>query len=629
MLKYILKRILLLIPVLIGATLIVFFVMDMTPGDPAVAKLGVDATAEQIEELREEMGLNDPFLVRYGRFVLNLVQGDLGTSYKTGLDVMQQIMQRIPYTFLLSFAALLFAVIVGIPAGIISARHQYTVFDNCTMVLTLIGASAPHFWLGLMGVIIFAVNLGWLPAAYTASGSLALGIILPMLTLGMNSTALVTRMTRSAMLDVMNQDYVDTARAKGVSERVVVFRHMLRNALIPIITVLGLQFGNLLGGAVTTETIFAWPGIGRYIVESISNKDTPCVLGAVVMLLGYCFGPRLLRLMNTPESCMDDAVLYIKIYFAGAIASMLYNMGAGILRAVGDSKRPLYFLIVASIVNIVLDIVLVAVIPLGVAGAAIATVASQVVSAVLTVRCIHGSQGMPWHLQLKNIRIERSVLLAICRIGLPGAAQSALYSISNMTIQSAINGFGTVAVAAWSVYGKIDFLFWMTVSSFGIAVTTFAGQNFGARQYDRVRRGTMTCLAMTAGTTLCISLALYPLAQLLFRLFSSDDAVVAQGVQMMHYLVPVYMTYICIEIFSGALRGCGDVRVPTIITVFAVCIMRIVWLAVALPFKHELSVVEFSYPLTWITATVLFAIYYTKGGWMQRCIAAQNAKTQG
>ena len=272
---------------------------------------------------------------------------------------------------------------------------------------------------------------------------------------------------------------------------------------------------------------------------------------------------------------------------------------------------------------------LVAVIPLGVAGAAIATVASQVVSAVLTVRCIHGSQGMPWHLQLKNIRMERSVLLAICRIGLPGAAQSALYSISNMTIQSAINGFGTVAVAAWSVYGKIDFLFWMTVSSFGIAVTTFAGQNFGARQYDRVRRGTMTCLAMTAGTTLCISLALYPSAQLLFRLFSSDDAVVAQGVQMMHYLVPVYMTYICIEIFSGALRGCGDVRVPTIITVFAVCIMRIVWLAVALPFKHELSVVEFSYPLTWITATVLFAIYYAKGGWMQRCIAAQNAKTQG
>ena len=284
MLKYIGQRLLLLIPVLIGATFIVFSVMDMTPGDPAVAKLGVDATIEQIEDLRDEMGLNDPFLVRYGRFMVNLVRGDLGTSYKTGLEVMDQIMQRMPYTFLLSFAALLFAIVVGIPAGIISARRQYTIFDNVTMVLTLIGASAPHFWLGLMGVILFAVKLKILPAAYSASGSLALGIILPMLTLGMNSTALVTRMTRSAMLDVMNQDYIDTARSKGISERTVVVRHMLRNARIPIITVVGLQFGNLLGGAVTTETIFAWPGIGRYIVESISNKDTPCVLGAVVML---------------------------------------------------------------------------------------------------------------------------------------------------------------------------------------------------------------------------------------------------------------------------------------------------------------------------------------------------------
>jgi len=351
--------------------------------------------------------------------------------------------------------------------------------------------------------------------------------------------------------------------------------------------------------------------------------------GAALTVLGIWSSRAVLVMMGTPEDVLGHAVTYINIYFLGMIPSLIYNIGSGILRAVGDSRRPLFFLISATMTNIVLDVVLVIGLDMGVAGAAAATVLSQVVSAVLTVRCIHGSQGMPWHLQLKNIRIERSVLLAICRIGLPGAAQSALYSISNMTIQSAINGFGTVAVAAWSVYGKIDFLFWMTVSSFGIAVTTFAGQNFGARQYDRVRRGTMTCLAMTAGTTLCISLALYPSAQLLFRLFSSDDAVVAQGVQMMHYLVPVYMTYICIEIFSGALRGCGDVRVPTIITVFAVCIMRIVWLAVALPFKHEISVVEFSYPLTWITATVLFAIYYAKGGWMQRCIAAQNAKTQG
>ena len=351
--------------------------------------------------------------------------------------------------------------------------------------------------------------------------------------------------------------------------------------------------------------------------------------GAALTVIGLLISRPVLRLMQTPDGIVGMASEYLQIYFLGMIPQMIYNMGTNILRAVGDSKRPLYFLIVASIVNIVLDIVLVAVIPLGVAGAAIATVASQVVSAVLTVRCIHGSQGMPWHLQLKNIRIERSVLLAICRIGLPGAAQSALYSISNMTIQSAINGFGTVAVAAWSVYGKIDFLFWMTVSSFGIAVTTFAGQNFGARQYDRVRRGVRVCLAMAACTTLVISFTFYNLAEVLFRLFSQDDAVVAVGVGMMHVLTPVYITYVCIEVLAGALRGCGDVRVPTLITVFFVCGLRMLWLFIAVPIRHEVATVEMSYPITWSLASALFILYYVKGGWMQRCAEKWEKKQAG
>ena len=398
----------------------------------------------------------------------------------------------------------------------------------------------------------------------------------------------------------------------------------------PILMLLN-AFAMLVGAGGAPRTAIALGQGDRQQAEKIiSNSFTVLMLFAVVLTIGFYAGaPALLRLFGASDATLPYALSYSRLYILGSVFVLLVLGMNPFITTQGFAKTSMLTTVIGAVINIILDPILIFGFGLGVRGAAIATVASQVVSAVLTVRCIHGSQGMPWHLQLKNIRIERSVLLAICRIGLPGAAQSALYSISNMTIQSAINGFGTVAVAAWSVYGKIDFLFWMTVSSFGIAVTTFAGQNFGARQYDRVRRGTMTCLAMTAGTTLCISLALYPSAQLLFRLFSSDDAVVAQGVQMMHYLVPVYMTYICIEIFSGALRGCGDVRVPTIITVFAVCIMRIVWLAVALPFKHELSVVEFSYPLTWITATVLFAIYYTKGGWMQRCIAAQNAKTQG
>ena len=214
MLRYIVRRLLMMIPVLIGATLIVFAIMDSSPGDPALSKVGVEASPEQVEELRESMGLNDPFFIRYGRFLLGLLHGDLGTSYKNDLSVMEQVMSRLPNTFILSFAALLFAMAVGIPVGIISARRQYTIFDNITMLLTLIGAAAPHFWLGLMGVIIFAVNLGWLPAAYSGSSPYLLCLILPMLTLGLNSTATITRMTRSAMLDVMNQDYIDTARAR-------------------------------------------------------------------------------------------------------------------------------------------------------------------------------------------------------------------------------------------------------------------------------------------------------------------------------------------------------------------------------------------------------------------------------
>ncbi len=348
--------------------------------------------------------------------------------------------------------------------------------------------------------------------------------------------------------------------------------------------------------------------------------------GAVLTVLGLVTSRGVLLLMQTPAEIIDAATLYLQIYFLGMIPQIIYNMGTNILRAVGDSKRPLYFLLIASLVNIVLDIVFVAGFSWGVAGAALATIISQLASAVLTIRCLAGSNGMPWHLTASRMRSDPAVLSDICRIGLPSAAQSALYSISNIVIQAAVNGFGTTAVAAWSVYGKIDFLFWMTVSSFGIAITTFAGQNFGAQLYDRVHRGTRVCLEMAAGTTVAISLALYPLAELAFRLFSQDDAVVAQGVQMMHFLVPTYITYVCIEIFSGALRGCGDVRVPTLITVFGVCGLRVAWLLLVVPRFHTILMVEASYPITWALASLLFAVYYLRGGWMQRCIAARTAK---
>ena len=204
-----------------------------------------------------------------------------------------------------------------------------------------------------------------------------------------------------------------------------------------------------------------------------------------------------------------------------------------------------------------------------------------------------------------------------------------MYNLSNMVIQSCMNGFGTDTIAAWGVYGKIDFVFWMTINSLGIAITTFVGQNFGARQYDRVRSGVRVCMAMAAGLTLLVSVSFYFGAEPLFRMFTQDNNVVAVGVQMMHVLTPVYITYISIEVLSGALRGCGDVRVPTLITVFFVCGLRMLWLFIAVPIRHEVATVEMSYPITWSLASALFILYYVKGGWMQRCAEKWEKKQAG
>ena len=347
-------------------------------------------------------------------------------------------------------------------------------------------------------------------------------------------------------------------------------------------------------------------------------------LGALLTVLGFASATPMMRLMGTPEEILADAALYLRIYSLGMIPQMLYNMGTNILRAIGDSKRPLYFLIAASLVNIVLDVVFIAVFGWGVAGAALATVLSQVASAVLTLRCIAGSEGTPWHIRAEKLRLHTEVLAAICMIGIPAAAQSAMYNVSNMLIQSSMNSFGTSTIAAWGVYGKIDFVFWMTINSLGIAITTFAGQNFGARQYDRVRNGVRVCMAMAAGVTLVISAVFYNAAEPLFRLFSQDDEVIAVGVGMMHVLTPVYITYISIEVLSGALRGCGDVRVPTLITVFFVCGLRVLWLTLMVPRYHTIATVELSYPLTWTLASLLFILYYKRGGWLTRCKAAKG-----
>ncbi len=280
--KYVIRRLILLIPVILGVTFIVFGIMYLTPGDPASIKLGEMAPPEQVEALREEMGLNDPFLVQYGRYVKKAVfEGDWGRSIQTNRPVFDDVMSRFPATLKLAITASVISIGLGIPIGIISATRQYTLIDSVTMVFALIGVSMPVFWLGLMLILVFSVKLKLLPSGGASSLK---HLILPAVTLGLSSTAIITRMTRSSMLEVIRQDYIRTARSKGVPERTVINKHALKNALIPVVTVIGLQFGGLLGGAVLTENVFSWPGVGRLMVDSIRKKDTPTVLASVIFI---------------------------------------------------------------------------------------------------------------------------------------------------------------------------------------------------------------------------------------------------------------------------------------------------------------------------------------------------------
>ena len=279
--RYVLKRLVMLIPVLIGVTFLVYFIISLSPGDTAAMLAGEDADAATIEALRHELGLDQPVIVQYAKYMLNLIQGDMGNSYKTGRPVTNMIVSCFPNTAKLAFWSILVAVGIALPIGIISATKQYSMFDNVGMVVALIGVATPNFWLGLMMIILFSLNLGWLPSGGSKGWT---SYIMPAITLGTGDAALITRMTRSSMLEVIRADYIRTARAKGVPEGKVVYQHALRNALIPVVTAIGLQFGSLLGGATLTETVFAWPGIGRSTVDSIKTKDTTQVLGNIVIL---------------------------------------------------------------------------------------------------------------------------------------------------------------------------------------------------------------------------------------------------------------------------------------------------------------------------------------------------------
>lgn len=309
--RYILRRLLQLVPVLLGISLLVFLFLQLIPGDPAVTLLGDRATLEQIESLRERMGLNEPLPLQYLSFLGSLMRLDLGTSIFTGVPIWDEIRLRWPATFELSVMAMLIALIVGIPAGVIAAVRKNSIIDNVTMSGSLLGVSMPVYWLGLLLVYLFAVNLQWLPPSgrigidvgysferitgffildaliqgnFRALQDVIAHLVLPALTLSTIPLAILARITRSAMLEVLSQDYIRTARAKGLLELWVISKHALKNAMLPVVTIIGLEFGTLLGGAILTETIFSWPGIGKWIYEGILQRDYPVVQGGVVFV---------------------------------------------------------------------------------------------------------------------------------------------------------------------------------------------------------------------------------------------------------------------------------------------------------------------------------------------------------
>ena len=285
--NYILRRLLLTIPVILGVSTLVFLFIHLIPGDPIQVMLGESAKPADVQALRRALGLDRPLSDQYLTFLKGLVTGNLGTSIHTGQPILATIVKRLPATLELTLSSMGVALLLAIPLGVISASKQYSLLDNGSMFFALLGISMPNFWLGPLLIILFSVNLGWLPVS--GRGGLT-HLILPAITLGTALAAKLTRMTRSSVLEILHEDYITTARSKGLREGFVIFKHALRNALIPVITVIGIQFGALLSGALITETIFAWPGIGRLTITAIQKRDYPLVQGCVLLIaFGYVF----------------------------------------------------------------------------------------------------------------------------------------------------------------------------------------------------------------------------------------------------------------------------------------------------------------------------------------------------
>lgn len=339
--------------------------------------------------------------------------------------------------------------------------------------------------------------------------------------------------------------------------------------------------------------------------------------GLILTVVGIALSPTLLRWINTPDDVFDMALVYLQIYFGGILSLTIYNMGSGILRAIGDSRRPLYYLIISTILNIILNLVFVCVFNMGVAGVAWGTLVSQVVTAVLVViNLMRTDQG--YRLIPSHIRIHRGTFLKILKIGIPAGFQSVVVSLSNTVIQAQINYFGADVMAGLSAAGRIDGFIYMPINAFGLAITTFVGQNVGAGRLDRVHKGVRSCIIMAMAVVIGLGILIYIFTEPLLRLISQESQVLLYGGMMVHLMAATYWIFVIAETLSGVIRGSGESMVPMIIYVGGMCLFRLVWVLGVMQLFHNIQSVILCYPVSWSLTSLVFIIYYFKGNWLRR-----------
>ena len=405
--------------------------------------------------------------------------------------------------------------------------------------------------------------------------------------------------------------FVGKEALAAVGGGTAVYLNLLISFFIGITSGAGIIISQFFGAQNETETN-----------RSIHTALVMCFVGGLIMTAaGLLATPWVLRVTKTPDDIMDLSLTYLQIFFVSMVPMFMYNMCSSIMRAVGNAKSPLYILITAVVTNIALDLLFVVAFGWGVAGVAWATVASQAESMIISLVILSRAKTSV-RLSARKLVCTPHILIKMLRLGLPGGIQSTFYCLSNMIIQTAINSFGTVTIASWAAFGKIDAIFWTLVSTMGVAVTTFSGQNYGAEKYDRLKQCMWQAMLITFIITAGCSVLFLSTGQYIFRMFTTETVVIEGSMQILRFLAPWWISYVAIEVLSGIIRGAGDSFVPMIITLFCVCALRLLWLFIAVPRWNTIITVLACYPITWTTTSVLFLIYWFSGKWLRKRIVS-------